>query len=191
MKETKKLTTPLTKSVVAKLQAGDQVTITGTIYTSRDAGHLRMVEQLNRGEALPFDIENAVIYYVGPSPAKPGDIIGSAGPTTSYRMDPYAPTLIKKGLSGMIGKGDRNDAVMDAMKQYGSVYFAAVGGAAALIADRIKEAKVIAYDDLGTEALRSLYVEDFPCIVVIDSEGNNLYASEKSKYRTINEKKIQ
>lgn len=183
----KSIKTPMDKETVISLKAGDQVTITGTVYTSRDAGHARMIEQLKKGESLPFDIKNAVIYYVGPSPAKPGEVIGSAGPTTSYRMDPYAPTLIEQGLSGMIGKGDRNDEVINAMKKHKSVYFAAVGGAAALIADRITKAEIIAYDDLGTEALRKLHVEDFPCIVVIDSEGNNLYQSEKSKYRTLEE----
>lgn len=188
MKETdmiKKIETPLTKEVVETLDAGDQVRISGYIYTSRDAGHARMTAQLAKGERLPFDVKDAIIYYVGPSPAKPGEVIGSAGPTTSYRMDPYAPTLIQKGLSGMIGKGDRSTEVIEAMKMHKSVYFAAVGGAAALIADRIKEAEVIAYEDLGTEALRRLYVEDFPCIVVIDAKGQNLYSSEKIKYRTI------
>lgn len=181
----KTIQTPLKKEVVKTLKAGDQVLITGEIYTSRDAGHARMIHQLERGEKLPFDIECAIIYYVGPTPAKPGEVIGSAGPTTSYRMDSFAPTLIEKGLSGMIGKGDRSIEVIKAMKDNGSVYFAAVGGAAALIADRIKAAEVIAYADLGSEALRRLSIEDFPCIVVIDSEGNNLYQSEKAKYRTI------
>ncbi len=178
------ITTPLIKEEVRQLKAGDQVMITGELYTSRDAGHARMVDQLKRGEALPFDVKNAVIYYVGPSPAKLGEVIGSAGPTTSYRMDSFAPTLIKEGLSGMIGKGSRSQEVIDSMKKHEAVYFAAVGGAAALIASRIHEAEVIAYVDLGTEALRRLKVKDFPCIVVIDSEGNNLYESEKKRYRT-------
>ncbi len=182
----KKVTTPLTKDVVRELRAGDQVSLSGYVYTSRDAGHARMIKQLENGEPLPFNIEDSVIYYVGPSPAKPGEVIGSAGPTTSYRMDSFAPTLLKIGLSGMIGKGDRSDEVVDAMIEYGGVYFAAVGGAAALIASRIEEAQVIAYDDLGTEALRRLKVKEFPCIVVIDSKGNNLYKTEKKKYRRYN-----
>ena len=178
------LTTPLKKDTVKELKAGDQVLISGVIYTGRDAAHKRMVEQLETGESLPFDVKEAIIYYVGPSPAKPGEVIGSAGPTTSYRMDAYAPKLIELGLSGMIGKGDRDQNVINHMKEYGSVYFAAVGGAAALIASAITEAKVIAYEDLGTEAVRRLVVKDFPCVVVIDSSGENLYASEKEKYRT-------
>lgn len=181
----KHIQTPLTKDIVASLKAGDQVLISGEVYTSRDAGHARMVDQLEKGQALPFDVENAIIYYVGPAPAKPGDVIGSAGPTTSYRMDSFAPTLLKEGQSGMIGKGNRSEEVVEAMKTYKGVYFAAVGGAAALIADSIKEAEVIAYEDLGTEALRKLKVENFPCTVVIDCNGNNLYESEKKKYRTI------
>lgn len=180
----KQITTPLIKEEVRQLRAGDQVSITGEVFTSRDAGHARMMDQLDKGESLPFNIENAVIYYVGPAPAKPGEVIGSAGPTTSYRMDPFAPRLIKEGLSGMIGKGGRSQEVIAAMKEHGAVYFAAVGGAAALIASRIEEAEVIAYEDLGTEALRRLKVKDFPCIVVIDCEGNNLYESEKQRYRT-------
>lgn len=178
------LTTPLKKDTVKELKAGDQVLISGVIYTGRDAAHKRMIEQLEAGESLPFDVKEAIIYYVGPSPAKPGEVIGSAGPTTSYRMDAYAPKLIELGLSGMIGKGDRDQNVINNMKEYGSVYFAAVGGAAALIASAITEAKVIAYEDLGTEAVRRLVVKDFPCVVVIDSRGENLYASEKEKYRT-------
>lgn len=178
-----KITTPLTKEKVASLKAGDQVLLNGLVYTSRDAGHKRMVDQLERGENLPFDIKDSIIYYVGPSPAKPGQIIGSAGPTTSYRMDAYAPKLMEVGLTGMIGKGDRDPSVIEAMKRHKAVYFAAVGGAAALIANRIESSKVLAYDDLGPEALRVLEVKDFPCIVVIDSEGNNLYESEKAKYR--------
>lgn len=182
---TKKIQTPLTKELVENLRAGDQVMISGYIYTSRDAGHARMVDQLNSGQALPFDIENSIIYYVGPSPAKPGEVIGSAGPTTSYRMDSFAPKLLKEGLRGMIGKGDRNSEVIQAMTLYKGVYFAAVGGAAALIADSIKDAEIIAYEDLGPEALRKLSVKNFPCTVVIDCLGNNLYESEKKKYRTI------
>lgn len=179
----KRITTPLTEDKVRQLKAGDSVLITGTVYTARDAAHKRLVEQLQRGEELPFDIKDAVIYYVGPAPAKEGQIIGSAGPTTSYRMDSYTPELLDRGLKGMIGKGRRNQEVITSMGKNTAVYFAAVGGAAALISDRIKSAKVIAYEDLGTEAVRELEVEDFPAIVVIDSERNDLYRSEKEKYR--------
>ncbi len=181
-----RITTPLTKDKLKALKAGDQVLISGHVYTSRDAGHARMIGQLDRGESLPFEIKDSIIYYVGPSPAKPGAVIGSAGPTTSYRMDPFAPRLLEEGMSGMIGKGNRSDEVINAMKKNGGVYFAAVGGAAALIADRIVDAQVLAYEDLGSEALRVLKVDEFPCIVVIDSQGNNLYESEKAKYRTLN-----
>ena len=180
---TKKICTPLTLDIVKDLKAGDKVLLSGIVYTSRDAGHKRMVEQLERGEELPIEIRDSVIYYVGPSPAKEGAIIGSAGPTTSYRMDPYAPTLLDLGLKGMIGKGDRSIDVIESMKKNNAVYFGAVGGAAALLADRIKEVEIIAYEDLGTEALRKLRVEDLPLIVVIDSEGNNLYSSERKKYK--------
>lgn len=178
-----RLTTPLTQDVLRSLKAGDSVLISGTVYTGRDAAHKRMVEALNRGEDLPFDVKDAVIYYVGPCPAKPGQVIGSAGPTTSGRMDAYAPRLIEKGLTGMIGKGLRAPAVVDAMKKHGAVYFAAIGGAGALMARSIKAAKVIAYDDLGTEAVRELVVEDFPVIVVIDAEGNNLYEQGRASYQ--------
>ena len=178
-----KITTPLLKEDVKTLKAGDQVMISGYVYTSRDAGHKRMVDQLAEGIPLPFDVKNAIVYYVGPSPAKPGKVIGSAGPTTSYRMDPYAPILIKEGLTGMIGKGNRSEDVISSMVEHGAVYFAAVGGAAALIANSIIEAEVLAYEDLGPEALRRLTVKDFPCIVVIDCEGNNIYETEKAKYR--------
>lgn len=180
----KDISTPLKQEDVRMLKAGDQVRLSGTVYTSRDAGHSRMIDMLAKGESLPFDVQDAIIYYVGPTPAKPGEVIGSAGPTTSYRMDSFTPTLIKEGLAGMIGKGDRSEAVIAAMKTYGAVYFAAVGGAAALIANSIEEAEVLAFEDLGTEALRKLKVKDFPCIVVIDSDGNNLYKSEKNNYRT-------
>lgn len=165
------------------MKAGDEVLLSGEVYTARDAGHARMVAMMAAGEPLPFDIENAVIYYVGPSPAKPGEVIGSAGPTTSYRMDPFAPTMIEAGQTGMIGKGNRSKAVVNAMKTHGAVYFAAVGGAAALIASAVTSAEVIAFEDLGTEALRKMVVKDFPCIVVIDSDGNNLYETEKAKYQ--------
>ena len=175
--------TPLTRDMARELKAGDIVKITGYIYTARDAAHKRMTEAAEKGEKLPFDPENQIIYYVGPTPAKPGEVIGSAGPTTSGRMDAYAPKMMKLGLTGMIGKGKRNDAVKEAMKKYGAVYFAATGGAAALISSHIKEAELIAYEDLGTEAVRRLYVEDFPAVVVIDSFGNDLYETEKLKYR--------
>ncbi len=183
-----KVTAPLDKATSVKLKAGDEVLLSGEVYTSRDAGHKRMVEQMERGEALPFDIRDAIIYYVGPSPNKPGEVIGSAGPTTSYRMDAYTPKLLDSGLSGMIGKGDRNEAVIQAIIKNKGVYFAAVGGAAALIADKIVSSEIIAYEDLGTEALRKLIVKDFPCIVVIDSDGHDLYKSEKVKYKVTNNK---
>jgi fumarate hydratase subunit beta len=173
-----KLETPLTEEEVRELKAGDKVLLSGTVYTGRDAAHARLLKALDEGKELPMELDGQVIYYVGPAPAKPGKPIGSAGPTTSYRMDPFAPTLIKQGLRAMIGKGDRNEEVVETMKEEGTVYFGAIGGAAALIAQRIKEAEVIAYDDLGTEAVRRLRVEDFPVIVVIDSEGNSLYERE-------------
>ncbi|MCT4545083.1 MAG: Fe-S-containing hydro-lyase [Vallitalea sp.] len=180
-----RLDIPLTEEKVENLKAGDKVLLSGVIYTSRDAAHKRMVEQLNKGENLPFDIKDNIIYYVGPSPAKEGEVIGSAGPTTSYRMDPYTPCLLDKGLKGMIGKGDRNKDVINSMIQNKAVYFAAVGGTAALLADKIKKVEVIAYNDLGTEAIRKMEVEDLPLIVVIDCNGNNLYESEKQKYKKI------
>lgn len=170
-----RIKTPLTEDKVKSLKAGDSVLITGEIYTARDAAHKRLIELLNRNEELPIDIKNSIIYYVGPTPAKPGMEIGSAGPTTSYRMDPYTPMLLDLGLKGMIGKGTRNKEVIQSMKKNGAVYFAAIGGAAALIAKSIKKAKLIAYEDLGSEAIRKLYVEDLPVIVAIDSQGNNLY----------------
>lgn len=174
MKEIK-ITTPLNDNIIKKLNAGDRVYITGTIYTARDAAHKRMVESLKSGKDLPFDIKNSIIYYVGPCPPKPGQIIGSAGPTTSYRMDDYTPSLIKAGLKGMIGKGNRSKEVIDSIAKYNCVYFAAIGGAGALISSCIKSSEIIAYEDLGTEAIRKLYVEDLPVIVAIDSKGNNLY----------------
>jgi len=169
------LTTPVTEEKVRSLEAGDKVLLSGVVYTARDAAHKRLVEALDKGEELPFTVEGNAIYYVGPCPAKPGQVIGSAGPTTSYRMDPFAPRLIQEGLRLMIGKGERNDEVIDAMKDKGAVYLGAIGGAAALISKCIKEAEVIAYDDLGTEAVRRLVVEELPLICVIDSQGNNLY----------------
>ena len=166
---------PISNEDAASLQAGDYVYITGTIYTARDAAHLRMNETLDRGETLPISMENNIIYYMGPSPAREGRPIGSAGPTTASRMDKYAPRLLDLGLKGMIGKGKRSDAVKDAIIRNGAVYFAAVGGAGALLSKSILSSEVVAYDDLGTEAIRKLEVENFPVIVVIDSEGNNLY----------------
>ena len=176
------INTPLTKDKVEKLKCGDQVLITGTLYTSRDAGHKRMIEQINKNKKLPFPIENSILYYVGPAPAREGEVIGSAGPTTSYRMDEFTPQLLSLGLKGMIGKGDRDKEVVDSMIKNKAVYFGAVGGAAALLANCIKKSKIIAYEDLGPEALRELYVENFPVTVVIDSTGNNLYKKAKEKY---------
>ncbi len=180
--EIKRISTPFTKDAVKSLKAGDIVNITGTIYTGRDAAHQRLVDTLKEGKALPFAIKDSIIYYVGPTPAKPGQVIGSAGPTTSYRMDDLTVPLLEQGLSGMIGKGARAEKVIAGMKEYGAVYFGAIGGAAALIASSIKKSTVIAYEDLGPEAIRELEVVDFPVIVVIDSEGNNMYDTEKIKY---------
>ena len=178
-----KINTPLTIQMAKELKAGDMVSINGVVYAARDAAHKRMTEILENGERLPFDIEGQVIYYVGPCPAKPGEIIGSAGPTTSGRMDAYAPKLIEMGLTGMIGKGARNSDVINAMMKYGAVYFGATGGAGALIAKSIISEEVIAFPELGPEALRKLTVKDFPVIVIIDSYGNNLYEVGKAKYR--------
>ena len=178
----RKITLPLTEELAKSLKAGDRVLLTGIIYTSRDAGHKRMCESLAKGEELPIDPMNATIYYVGPTPAKPGTVIGSAGPTTSGRMDAYAPTMMSVGTRGMIGKGARLPEVVDAMKKYSGVYFGAIGGAGALLAKCIKSAKLIAYEDLGAEALRELYVEDMPLMVIIDSEGNNLYELGREEY---------
>ncbi len=174
--------TPLTKEDVKKLKAGDYVFVTGTIYTARDAAHKRMYEALKEGKPLPFDIKDQILYYLGPTPAREGQVIGSAGPTTSSRMDKYTPDLLRLGLTGMIGKGKRNEAVLGAIKQEGAVYFAAVGGAGALLSKCIKAAKVIAYEDLGTEAVRELTVENLPVIVVADSYGNNLYETAVGEY---------
>ena len=179
------ITAPFNKEVAAQLKAGDYVYITGTIYTARDAAHKRMSEALQRQEQLPIDMENNVIYYMGPSPAREGRPIGSAGPTTASRMDKYAPALLDLGLSGMIGKGKRSQEVKDAIVRNGAVYFAAVGGAAALIAKSVKKYEVLAYPELGPEAVARLTVEDFPAIVVIDCEGNNLYETNQAKYRTL------
>lgn len=178
----KKITLPLTKELAESLCAGDRVLLTGTVYTSRDAGHKRMCEALKRGEALPFDPTDATIYYVGPTPEKPGQVIGSAGPTTSGRMDAYAPTMMKVGARGMIGKGARLPEVIEAMKENSGVYFGAIGGAGALLSKCIKSSKLIAYEDLGAEALRELWVEDMPLTVIIDCKGNNLYEIGRQAY---------
>ncbi len=176
------LQAPIDKNKAKELNAGDMVYISGTIYTARDAAHKRMAEALSNGEKLPLDVEGNLIYYMGPSPAREGRPIGSAGPTTASRMDKYAPALLDLGLGGMIGKGKRSKEVIDAMVRNGAVYFAAIGGAGALLSKAIIESEVIAYDDLGTEAIRRLKVQKFPAIVVIDSKGNNLYEIAGEKY---------
>lgn len=178
----KRITTPLTAEKVKDLKAGDTVLISGVIYTSRDAAHKRLVDLLDAGKELPIDIKDAIIYYVGPTPAKPGQAFGSGGPTTSYRMDPYAPRLLDEGLKGMIGKGLRSKEVIESMKKNTAVYFGAIGGAAALIGKSVQEAEIVTYEDLGAEALRRLVVKDFPAVVVIDSEGNNLYEEGQKAY---------
>lgn len=178
----KRITTPLTLEKTRDLHCGDNVLISGIIYTGRDAAHKRLVELLQQGKELPLDVKDAIIYYVGPAPAQPGKVIGSAGPTTSYRMDAYAPALLDIGLKGMIGKGKRSPEVIESMKKNGAVYFGAIGGAGALLAKCIKKAEVIAYEDLGAEAIRRLEVEDLPAVVIIDSEGNNLYEQGRADY---------
>ncbi len=178
----KYIKTPLTAEAVKDLHAGDVVRITGPIYTARDAAHKRLTEALAGGEQLPLDLKDNVIYYVGPSPTKPGEVVGSAGPTTSGRMDKYTPTLIEQGMRGMIGKGLRNQEVIDACVKYGAVYFVAIGGAAAVISQSIKGEEMIAYEDLGPEAIRRYEVEDFPAIVCIDAEGNDFYKEGIAKY---------
>lgn len=178
----KKITTPLTVEKTRDLHCGDNVLISGVIYTGRDAAHKRLCELLAEGKELPIDVKDAIIYYVGPAPAQPGQVIGSAGPTTSYRMDAYAPDLLNIGLKGMIGKGKRSPEVVDAMKKNGAVYFGAIGGAGALLAKCIKKAEVVAYEDLGAEAVRRLEVENLPAVVIIDSEGNNLYEQGRAEY---------
>ncbi len=183
MKKAIKITTPLDEEKVIQLKAGDLVKITGNIYAVRDAAHKRIFELIMKGQKLPIQIKGQIIFYAGPTPAKPGYPCGSVGPTTSYRMDPYTPSLLERGLKGMIGKGFRSKEVIDSMKKNKAVYFAAVGGAAALIARRVKKSEVIAYEDLGAEAVFRFYVEDFPAIVVIDSAGNNLYETEPPKYK--------
>lgn len=179
----RKISLPLSDEDARSLRAGDYVYLTGVIYTARDAAHKRMYETLDRGEELPIEMKNNVIYYLGPTPARPGHVIGSAGPTTSSRMDKYAPRLLDLGLKGMVGKGKRTQDVIDAVVRNGAVYFAAVGGAGALLSKCIKKADVVAYDDLGTEAIRRLEVENLPVIVVIDSLGTNLYATAPDKWK--------
>jgi fumarate hydratase subunit beta len=182
MGKTIKVTTPFTADAATALRAGDVVSITGYIFTARDAAHQRLAALLEEGKELPIPLRDQIIYYVGPAPAKPGYASGPAGPTTSYRMDPYTPALLDRGLRGMIGKGIRSPEVIESIKKNGVVYFAAVGGAAALIARTIIQSEIVAYEELGSEAIRRYYVEDFPAIVVIDSHGNNLYESEPPKY---------
>lgn len=176
------LTTPLTSAQAQQLKSGDTVLLSGTIYTARDAAHKRLCEALERGETLPLNLQNAVIYYAGPTPARPGEVIGSCGPTTSGRMDAYAPTLMRQGVIGMIGKGARSAQVVEAMKECGAVYFAAIGGAGAVMASCVKQAEVVCYDDLGSEAVRRLTVENMPLTVIIDSKGHNLYEDGPAQY---------
>ena len=182
----KRITTPLTDEVVEDLRAGDRVLITGYLYTARDAAHKRMVESIERGEPIPVDLKGQVIYYVGPTPPKPGQVIGSAGPTTAIRMDKYVEPLLRLGLKGMIGKGYRSPQVRDLLKKYKAVYFAAVGGVAVLLKRHIKSSELIAYEDLGTEAIRRLYVEDFPVIVANDMYGGDIFEEGRRRYARIN-----
>lgn len=184
MSEAIRITTPVTDEDMTALKAGDRVLISGIILTGRDAAHKRLVDLLAKGEDLPVDVAGQIIYFVGPSPTRPGNAIGSAGPTTSYRMDAYSPILIEKGLKGMIGKGSRAPEVIEAMKKHKAVYFAAVGGAAALISRRIESCEIVAYEDLGPEAIRRLKVKDFPAIVVNDCHGNDLYQQGVEEYQT-------
>ena len=176
------VTVPMSPETARSLKAGDSVLLSGVIYTARDAAHKRLCELAAQGKDLPLDVKDSVIYFVGPTPAKPGEVIGSAGPTTAYRMDAYSPTLIRLGLTGMIGKGKRSPEVIAAMKEWGAVYFGAIGGCGALLSRCIKKAEIIAYEDLGAEAIRRLEVENFPVVVIIDSEGNNLYETGKRNY---------
>ena len=176
------ITVPMSPETARTLKAGDSVLLSGVIYTARDAAHKRLCELAAQGKELPLDVKDSVIYFVGPTPAKPGEVIGSAGPTTSYRMDAYSPTLIKLGQRGMLGKGKRGSEVVEAMKEHGAVYFGAIGGAGALLAKCIKKAEIVAYEDLGAEALRRLEVEDLPAFVIIDCEGRNLYEEGRKEY---------
>lgn len=178
----KKISTPLTEEISKTLRAGDSILLSGIVYTARDAAHGRLINLLDEGKELPLNINGEVIYYVGPTPEKPGEVIGSTGPTTSYRMDSYAPRLLDLGLKGMIGKGARNEEVISAIKRNNAIYFGAIGGAGALISKCIKSSEVIAYDDLGAEAIRKLEVKDMPLVVIIDTEGNNLYEIGKKEY---------
>ena len=180
------ISVPFTIEKSRQLKAGDVVAISGVIYTARDAAHKRMLEEYDKTGKFPFDIENQIVYYAGPAPAKPGQPIGSVGPTTSYRMDAYSPKLLRFGLRGMIGKGARNKEVIETMKQYGGVYFGATGGAGALLANHVEKSEIVAYEDLGAEAIRKLVVKEFPVIVIIDSNGNNLYETEPMKYKRVN-----
>ena len=182
---TRKITLPITQDDINSLKAGDSVLLTGTILTGRDAAHKRLFELIEQGKELPVDIKGEIIYYVGPAPAKKGYAVGPAGPTSSYRMDKYTPSLLDLGLKGMIGKGARSKEVIDSIVKNKCVYFAAIGGAAALIAKSIKSEELLGYEDLGTEAIRRYTVEDFPCIVAVDCKGNNVYESEPKKYRTL------
>lgn len=177
-----KITLPLTKDKVKALKAGDSCLLSGVMYTGRDAAHKRLFELINKGEALPVELKDSTFYFVGPTPKRDGEAIGSAGPTTSYRMDAYSPALIALGQTGMIGKGKRSDKVIEAMKTYGAVYFGAIGGCGALLSKCIKKCEVVAYEDLGTEAIHRLEVVDFPVVVVIDSFGNNLYETGRKEY---------
>lgn len=183
MAEAKNVTAPLTEETIKSLKCGDMVNISGIIYTGRDAAHKNMAEMIEKGEKLPVDWHDQVIYYAGPTPAKPGNVIGSCGPTTSGRMDKWSPLMMEQGLKGMIGKGPRSKEVVDAMVKHGVVYFAAIGGAAALIAASVKECEVIAFDDLGPEAIRRLKVENYPCVVAIDCEGNNIYEQGPAQFK--------
>lgn len=178
----KRISAPLTEETARSLRAGDSVLLSGVVYTARDAAHQRLCKLVEQGDELPFPMEGTVIYYVGPTPERPGRVIGAAGPTTSYRMDAYAPALLKLGCLGMIGKGKRSIEVIEAMKETGAVYFGAIGGAGALLADCVKAAQIICYEDLGAEAVRRLEVEDLPLTVVIDSLGNNLYETGPAAY---------
>ena len=186
---TVRIETPLTEEKARALKSGDSVLLSGTVYTARDAAHKRIVEAMAAGTPLPFDPENSIVYFVGPTPAKPGQAIGSAGPTTSYRMDAYSPALIAAGQKGMIGKGKRSEEVVNAMKKHGAVYFGAIGGAGALLAQCIKSAELVAFEDLGAEALRRLEVENMPLVVIIDTEGNDIYEQGRAAYLSAKDKK--
>ncbi len=177
------INTPLTEESIQTFKAGDRILLSGIIYTGRDVAHKRLIEMIDKGEELPFNLQGQIIYYVGPCPAKPGNIIGSAGPTTSGRMDKYAPILLQNGLKGMIGKGIRDKSVIEAIVEYKAVYFAAIGGAGALLAETIKEAEIVAFEDLGPEAIYRLRVENFPATVIIDSQGNDLYEIGRRQYK--------